>query len=238
MLTGVAMTYAALEGTPIHVVPIKLTDGHGGVLMRVHLDEGEAAIGLEARLDDETEVLEQRHEIVLTGVGREVADVAGRLPLGRLLHHHVVALDTMGGEVVMAVRGGGGHAHGGHLGLLRHRRLSLLIGPVATDGARSQPFAVHGAERFLRIWTLAEGNKSIATRSAGLHVPHDARLRDGAERGECLEEDLVVDFVGQITDEDVEMVGRVFLVLVVRLIGPVDADFLEKKFSPENNMKK
>jgi hypothetical protein len=41
-----------------------------------------------------------------------------------------------------------------------------------------------------------------------------------------LEKDLIVDLVGEIADEDVEVVRRVFLGRVVRLVGPVDANFL------------
>lgn len=41
-----------------------------------------------------------------------------------------------------------------------------------------------------------------------------------------MEEDLVIDFVGKITNEDVEVVGRVFLGGSVGLVGPVDPDFL------------
>lgn len=41
-----------------------------------------------------------------------------------------------------------------------------------------------------------------------------------------MEENLVIDFVGKVTDEDVEMVRCVFLGCVVRLVGPVNTDFL------------
>jgi hypothetical protein len=43
-----------------------------------------------------------------------------------------------------------------------------------------------------------------------------------------LEKDLIVDFVGQVTDEDVEVVGSILLGGVVRLISPVDANFLSE----------
>ena len=38
---------------------------------------------------------------------------------------------------------------------------------------------------------------------------------------------FVVNFVGQVSDEDVEMARRVFLAGLVALVGPVDPDFLE-----------
>ena len=41
-----------------------------------------------------------------------------------------------------------------------------------------------------------------------------------------MEKDFIVDFVAQITDEDVEMVRSVFLVRSIGLVGPVDANFL------------
>jgi hypothetical protein len=46
-----------------------------------------------------------------------------------------------------------------------------------------------------------------------------------------LKEDLIVDFIGQITYENVEVVGGVFLVRGVRLVRPVDADFLNTNIS-------
>ena len=41
-----------------------------------------------------------------------------------------------------------------------------------------------------------------------------------------MQQDLIVDLVGEIADEDVEVVGSVFLGIVVGLIRPVDADLL------------
>ena len=43
-----------------------------------------------------------------------------------------------------------------------------------------------------------------------------------------MEKDFIIDFVGEITDKDVKVVGGVFLVRGIRLVGPVDTDFLEK----------
>lgn len=51
-------TYAALERSTIHIVAVEMADGIGGVLMQVHLDEGKATIGLEARFLDISKVLE------------------------------------------------------------------------------------------------------------------------------------------------------------------------------------
>jgi hypothetical protein len=41
-----------------------------------------------------------------------------------------------------------------------------------------------------------------------------------------LEEDFVIDFVGEITDKDVEVIRGVFFVGGIGLVGPVDTDFL------------
>ena len=62
-------TYAALQRTAVNLVAVELADGVGGVLVGVHLDEGKATVRLEASLGDISEVLEQRDEVVLGGVG-------------------------------------------------------------------------------------------------------------------------------------------------------------------------
>jgi hypothetical protein len=164
----------------------------------------------------------------LRSVGRQVTDVARGLPLGSLRDDHVVALNAMGREVVVSEGGRGSHAHGGHCLLLGDGGLAFLVGPVAADGARSKPLSVHGAERALSIGAIPEGDEAVSAGSARLHVPHDASFRNGTKGREGLEEDLIVDLVGQVADEDVEVVGRVFLGGVVRLISPVDADFLSE----------
>lgn len=135
----------------------------------------------------------------------------------------------MRGEVVVAVRGGGRHSHRGHSLLLRNGRLALLVRPVATDGTRAEPLAIHRAERLLRITAFTEGDETVTTRATSLHIPHDARFRNGAKGGESLEKNLIIDLVRQVADEDMEVVRRVFLGLVVRLVGPVDANFLVQR---------
>lgn len=195
--------------------------------MRIHLDESETAIRLEASLGDIAEVLEQWNEVVLGGVGSEVANVASSLPLRSLGKNGIVRLDALGGElVVLAERTGRGNTHLGHDLLLSERGLTLLVGPVATDSTGAQPLAVHGAESLLGFGAITESNEAVATRAAGLHVPHDTGLGNAAKGGESLEEDLVVHFVRKVTDEDVEVARSVFLASGVGLIGPVHADFL------------
>jgi hypothetical protein len=161
----------------------------------VHLYECEAPISLEAGLDNVAEVLEERDEIVLSRVWCEVSNVASSLPGGSLLDNHIIALDPVGWEVVMAERSSWRHAHGGHRLLLRYRWLALLVCPVATDRARPEPLAIHGTQGLLGILAFTESHEAIAPRSASLHVPHNPGFRNGTERGEGLEENLVIDFV-------------------------------------------
>lgn len=219
-------TYAALQGSPIDVVAGELTDCHGSVLVAVHLDEREATVGLEPGLNHISKVLEQGNKVVLSGVRGEIADVDGGLPLGGLLDDHIVALDAVCGEVVMPVRSSRSHSHGSHGSLLRNRRLALLVGPVATDRPRPEPFAFHSGESLLGVDALTEGNETVSTRAAGLHVPHDAGLGNGPKGGESLQKNLIVDFIREISNKDMEVVAGILLVLLVGLICPVDADFL------------
>lgn len=230
-------TYTALQRTTIDIVAIQLANSHRGILVRLHLNKGEATVSLETSLEDIAKVLEQRHEIALGGVGCEVADVAGGLPLRGLLHNHVVALDTLGREVVMTKGSGWGHAHSGHSLLLRDRGLSLLVGPVAANRTRAEPLAIHRGEGLVSISAVPESNEAVATRAASLHVPHHTSLGDGTKGRESLSQNLIVHLIAQVTNEDVEVVGSVFLAGAVGLISPVDADFLKtsdtvSKFQP------
>jgi hypothetical protein len=216
----------ALERPAVDIVAVHLADGHGCVLVGVHLDEGKAAVGLEAGLNHKAKVLEERDNVIGRGVGREVSDVAGRLPVGRLAQHDFITRDAVRRELVVAVRGRRGEAHSLHGLLLGHRGLSLLVGPVASDGPRPQPFTVHGAQSLLGFWAVTEGDEAVASRSSRLHVPHDAGFGNRAKSRESLEQDFVIDLVGQVADEDVEVTRSVLLGGGVGLVGPVDSDFL------------
>lgn len=101
-----------------------------------------------------------------------------------------------------------------------------MVGPVATDGTRAEPLAIHGAQGLLSLRAITEGNKAIATGAARLHVPHNTGFGNGTKGGEGLGEDFIVHFVGKITDENVEVARGIFLAGGVGLIGPVDTDFL------------
>lgn len=111
----------------------------------------------------------------------------------------------------MTIRGGRGQPHLCHSLLLRERWLTLLVGPVAANGAGTEPFAVHRAEGLLGFATVAECDKAVTAGASCLHIPHDACLGNAAEGGESLEKDFIVDFIGKVAHENVEVVGRVFL---------------------------
>jgi hypothetical protein len=220
--------YATLERAAIDIVPTQLAYRHCGIFVRVHLNESEAAIGLESSFDNISEILKQRNEIRLGRIRSKVADVARRLPLGSLREDHFVTLNSMLGKAVMAIRSRRCHSHGRHSLLLGYRRLAFLVGPVATDCTRSQPFTVHGRERAFGVGALTERHKAIASRATGFHIPHDARFGDRTEGRECLKQDLIIDLIGQVADENVEMATGVLLVGIAGLVRPVDADFLPR----------
>ena len=194
--------------------------------MRIHLDKGKSSVSLEARLDNESEVLEERHHVVGCSIRRQVSHVACGLPIRGLAQHHVVAAHAMSRELVVSERRRWRHAHSLHRLLLSNGWLALLVGPIASDGPGAQPFAVHGAQRLFSLGPIAEGYKAVTTSASSLHIPHDASFRDGAEGRECLCENFVVDLVGEIADEDVKVARSVFLARSVGLVRPVDSNFL------------
>lgn len=179
--------------------------------MRVHFDERKSTVRLHSRLCYITKVRKERDEIVLSRVGGQVSYVTSGLPGRGLAHDHIVALDTVRGEVVVSIGSRGCHSHGSHGLLLGDRGLSLLVRPVAANGSRTEPLSVHGTQGLLGISTVAESNESVAARTTGLHVPHNTGLGDGAERGESLKEDFIVDFVGEIANKDVKVARRILL---------------------------
>lgn len=228
----VGSTYATFQWTAVDVVATELANGHGCIFVSVHLDESKSTVCLETRLNNVTEVLKQRDEILLGRVGGEVANVTGGLPLRSLSNDHIVALNAMLWEAVVAIRSGGRHSHLRHGSLLRDGWLALLVGPVAADGTRSKPLSVHRRKSSLGISTVAECNEAVTTRATSLHVPHHASLGNGAKRRESLKENLIVDFVGEVTDEDVKVTASVLLVVVVGLVSPIDTNFLKVLIRP------
>lgn len=62
--------------------PLQMTNRIARILMRIHLDEGESPICLQADFDDIPERLEEGEEVGLRGVGYEVARVDGGVGAG------------------------------------------------------------------------------------------------------------------------------------------------------------
>lgn len=126
----------------------------------------------------------------------------------------------------MAERSGRRHTHLRHCLLLRHGRLTFLIGPIAANRSGPKPLAIHGGNGSRSFRLLTECNEAISARTPSLHVPHDTCFRHITERRKGLIQHVVVDLVGQVAHEYVVMVSGVLLRRVVRLIGPVDTNFL------------
>lgn len=84
-------TYAELQVTSVDIVAIDLANGHRRMLMGVHLDKGEATVGLQADLNDIAEDLEERDNVILSGVWRNVTDVDRSLPVRSLRDDGIVA---------------------------------------------------------------------------------------------------------------------------------------------------
>lgn len=101
-----------------------------------------------------------------------------------------------------------------------------MVGPVAANGTRTQPFTIHGFDGFFGVCTLAEGNEAIATGATRFHIPHYTGFRNGTKSREGLQQDLIVDFVAQVTNKDMEVVRGVLFVGIAGLVGPVYTDLL------------
>ena len=76
----------------------------------------------------------------------------------------------------------------------------------------------------LRVGLVTEGHETIATRLARVHVPHDTSIGQRAKSGEDLGKDSIVDLGREVTNEDMEVIRRVLLVLLA-LICPIYSDF-------------
>ena len=192
--------------------------------MRVQFDKRKAAVSGEALLGDHAEVLEEWNYIVWCGVGSEIPNVASSLPLGGLRGDSLVTACTVGGELVMTELSCRGKTHGRHGLLLRQGRLALLIGPIATDSARTEPLPIHPGKSLFCIVAIAEGHESVSTRATCLHIPHHTSLGDMSVRLESLLKNFIVNLVGKITDEDMVVIGSVFLRGRVGLVCVVDAN--------------
>ena len=219
-------TYTALQRSSIDIVPVELTNGHGGFFVGIHLYERKAPVRLEPCLDDESKIIEKWDQIILGCVRREIADVAGGLPLRSLLNDCLVAASARRRELVVTVWGRRRHSHCSHGLLLGYGWLAFLVRPVAADRSRAKPFAIHFGKCLFCLVPVAKGHESVATRATGLHIPHDTTLGDITIGLESLRENVVIDFIGKITNENVVVIGRVFFGSRVGLVSVVDANFL------------
>ena len=152
-----------LDRSAMNELVLKLHNGQRGILVRVKLDESESSVGLHADLDNVAVALEQRDEVGLSSVRDEVANVYGRIVLGRLrddlfVRHACRAGSTAG----TAIAGPTTHTAAASTAPVCARRgvvapgptaarLRLLISPVDTDRTRSEPFAVHCRDGLLGV---------------------------------------------------------------------------------------
>ena len=83
---------------------------------------------------------------------------------------------------------------------------------------------------------IAEGKETIATRLAGVHVPHDTSIRKRAESSKSFREDCVVDFRTEVTNENMEVSGSI-LSSGRRLISPIYTDLCVENFSAVERLK-
>lgn len=100
----------------------------------------------------------------------------------------------------------------------------LLVRPVDPNRPTSKPLAVHRGDGLLGVGLVPECEETVTPALARVHVPHDPRVRERAERHEGLVEDGVVDFGREVTDEEVAVVREVLLLSIRVLVSPVDAD--------------
>ena len=88
--------------------------------MSVHLQESESTVCLQTGFNNIAKVLEQWDEVGLGGVGSKISNIAGGLPLRGLSDDHVIAIGTVGWEVMVAEWCSRSHAHRSHSLLLRN----------------------------------------------------------------------------------------------------------------------
>jgi hypothetical protein len=211
-----------LDRASVDHLSLQLNDSQCSVLVSVELDEGEPAIGLHAYFGKIANGLEQRDKVSLRAIRNKVADVDSGVVLRSLLDDGVVrkraALEINGSRSASATTGARGRSSGSCRCTLR-----LLVGPVDTDGARSEPLAVHGGDGLLSIGLVPKCEEAITAGLARVHVPHHASVGHGAESAESFGENLIIDFGAEISNENVVVTGGVFLVLLT-LVSPVDAD--------------
>lgn len=208
---------AALDRPTMNHLTLQLHDRQSSVLVSVELDESETTIGLHTNFGEIADGLEERNKIRLGTIGNEIANVDSRVVRSSLGDDRLV-----GQRCTLEVTGSGSRtrrwstADGGST-------LGLLIGPVDTDSARSKPFTVHCGDSLLCIGLVSESEEAVTARLARVHIPHDSSIRESAESTEGFTKNLIIDLGAEIADEDMVVVGSVFLVLRT-LIRPVNTN--------------
>lgn len=114
--------------------------------------------------------------------------------------------------------------------------LSFLISPINTNGTGTKPFSVHGRDSLLRVRFVAEGEETVTTRLARVHVPHNASIGHGTKSAEGLGEDIVIDFGAEISNENMVVTGGILLILLA-LICPINSNFSIKYFATIEGLK-
>ena len=215
-----------LDRPAVHHLTLQLNDRHSSMLVCVKLDKRKATISLHANFGKIADRLEQRNEVRLGAVGDQVTDINCRVVGRRLLDNGLIGEGTTL-EVDWcrcSAEGSGG------TGRRCRSSLGFLICPVDTDGTRAEPFPVHGGDGLFSVCLVPEREEAVTTRFSGIHIPHHTSIGQGAKGAESLAENLVIDFGGEIADEDVVMTGGVFLVLLT-LVSPVDTNFRVENFA-------
>jgi len=193
------------------------------MFMRIELDKSKATVGLHTNFGKIADGLKERDEVRLGAIWDEIADIDRRVIRWRLLYDRFVrqrsTLEVDGGRSVASPTRTR-RRHG-----TNSTTLGLLVGPIDTDSTRTEPFTVHGRNGLLSISLIPECKEPISTRLSRVHVPHDTGIGHGAKGTKGFGQYVVVDLGAKITDEDMVVAGRVFLVLLA-LVGPVDTDLL------------
>ena len=216
---------------------MELDNGHSSMFVRVQLDERESTISLHADLREISDGLEQRDKVCLGAIGDEIANVDCRVVRRSLLDDGLVREGTpqeihrsrrSSTTTTAAQR----RASGGRRGT----SLSLLIGPVNTNGTRPEPFAIHSSDGLLGVGLVTESKETIATRLPRVHVPHDTSIGQSTKSGKRLSKDIIVYLRGEVADENMVVVGSVLLVLLT-LVRPIDADLGVKDLAAVEGLK-
>ena len=213
---------ATLDGPSMDHMSVKFNNGHSSVLVRIQLHECETAISMHAYLRKVSNGLEERYQVRLSAIRAEIANVDGSVVLVRLPHDCLVNEGTT--QEVHTGRSSSATTHWRTTRAGLGTSLGLLIGPGDTNNTRTKPLAVHQGDGLLRVGLVTEGHETIAKRLARVHVPHDTSIGQRAKSGEDLGKDSIVDLGREVTNEDIEMIRRVLLVLLAS-ICPVYSNF-------------